>query len=783
MITVVSFGSYCNKPKECEIEPYTKWHNKKKSMKCLLSEETQLRFNKSFIETQKKCDNFSEIERIIVRPRRERSINLEKDMIDLRDLSRFLEMTAHYITIEIQYFKGFELNFSDISIDNEEFWQENSISFTFSQNLFDFYFQKRKLNSCQDFINATNSTNPKSIFQFVSKLNIYQIHLYLSEPRTICPLVFKNSNINILTITGENSYFSNIGLFFSNDSFEDLNSSIYLLNLRVTNIELSLNFLHPDVFKNVETIYIFEQPKKINPDLFVKLNVISDIIFNKVFLKSLMHDSGIDWIKNINKDVHCDLDSSNQLKQFLSNAKRIYFDCVFSPSFDTFPNEDFCLYKDFPINQLVVIMENCKDYELKKIKNKKFSCTYLWITRSYKYLINYTNSKTDKRSMNYLLYSDDYKSISKCEFNKRLEMCNKTKFTTQHFTMDFDIQENLKLAEIIINILSYILSIFGIVTNLFIIITISSKKNKEDFKGVKHYSYLRLNSIFSCLILLIHLISWLNQCIYPFQVFCPRIRKTIFMQYFKIIIEEVLMTTLKFMNNFTYIAFAFNRISLIGKDHNKLVKFMSDLGIKKYIGVTLFISIGLSVIKFFEYRINKGSTLNDYPFFHEFVQQYLESQDRPFLIIFAFISDLLNYLVFFIVNLAIDIGMIVKLRQTLNEKLEKSKEYSSKNQQEKNRKENENAFNNARSMVIWNTSLNILFKMPAISSTIIYLYLRTVKMNICSSNCTVNNINSFLLKFTDFLYFLYISIQFFFYIHYDKKFSQSFKKIISFKKV
>ena len=233
------------------------------------------------------------------------------------------------------------------------------------------------------------------------------------------------------------------------------------------------------------------------------------------------------------------------------------------------------------------------------------------------------------------------------------------------------------------------------------------------------------------------------------------------------------MTTLKFMNNFTYIAFAFNRISLIGKDHNKLVKFMSDLGIRTYIGVTLFISVGLSVINFFEYKINIGSTFNDYPFFHEFSQYndvIILPLTKPIYIIFDFISDVFNYFVFLILNISIDIGMVVKLRQTLNEKLEKSKEYSSKDQQEKKRIENEKAFINARSMVIWNISLNLLFKLPAISYKINYLYMWTNGISICSEK---ENCINLLLKITDFLYFLYISIQYFFYIHYDKNFKKS----------
>ena len=391
--------------------------------------------------------------------------------------------------------------------------------------------------------------------------------------------------------------------------------------------------------------------------------------------------------------------------------------------------------------------------------------------------------------MQILLNSNDYKS--NCNFEKKLEFCNRSNFVSKHIITSFQIYEVMKLTETLINIFSYILSIFGITTNLLIIIIISSKKNKEEFKECKHYSYLRLNSIFSCFILLIHLISWLNQCIYPFQMFCPLIRKTVFMQYFKIIVEEVLMTALKFMNSFTYIGFAFNRISLIGKDHNKLVNFMTDLGIKKYIGVTFFISIGLSVIKFFEYDINFGQPFELYPISYDDVNLILMENHKEKLTVYILnlISDLFNYFIFLIVNFVIDIGMIVKLRQTLNEKLERSKEYNSKDQQEKRRIENETAMDKTRSMIIWNISLNLLFKLPATSYSIIHLYFVIYKSNpnnfwrhpgfakFYIRNCVDEYLCNVFSQFADFLYLFYISIQLFFYKHYDKRFYQSYENI------
>ena len=145
------------------------------------------------------------------------------------------------------------------------------------------------------------------------------------------------------------------------------------------------------------------------------------------------------------------------------------------------------------------------------------------------------------------------------------------------------------------------------------IFTISSKTNQQEFKEFKQYDYMQVNSIFKCCILLLQMSSWLNECIYPYQVFCPVIRKLVGFQYFKIIIQEVLGNSLRFMVNFGYVAFAFNRIALIGKDHNKLTEFFRDVGINTYIGVCFFISLGLSVIKFFHYKINFGEEIPFFP--------------------------------------------------------------------------------------------------------------------------------------------------------------------------
>ena len=136
-----------------------------------------------------------------------------------------------------------------------------------------------------------------------------------------------------------------------------------------------------------------------------------------------------------------------------------------------------------------------------------------------------------------------------------------------------------------------------------------NKNNADLFSGLKQYSYLCYNSIFGLIILTINILSWTTECFYPFEVFCPEIRTYYFFQYFKIIFKSILVSSLNFMCSFTYIAFAFNRINLIDKE----AKFLTKIGIKKYIGITLFISLVLCGMKFFKYTANPGIPYASYP--------------------------------------------------------------------------------------------------------------------------------------------------------------------------
>ena len=215
---------------------------------------------------------------------------------------------------------------------------------------------------------------------------------------------------------------------------------------------------------------------------------------------------------------------------------------------------------------------------------------------------------------------------------------------------------------------------------------------------------------------------------------------------------------------------------------------MCEISIVKYISFSLFISIGFSVIKFFDYEINPGMPHTTYPVSYDYLASKMHEGIHTSVYIVNIIMDLINHFVFLFINLAIDVGMIFKLRQTLKDQLEKSKEYNTKVQQEKKKIENENVLHNARSMIILNNSLNFLLKLPSSFSSIyhlIYIYfLKNVRydtrfLQFFDNVCQDAHFCDMLFQLADSLFFIFISVQFFFYKHYDKKFAQSFNHIIT----
>ena len=414
------------------------------------------------------------------------------------------------------------------------------------------------------------------------------------------------------------------------------------------------------------------------------------------------------------------------------------------------------------------------------------------------------------RNFEMVVMSKSYKSISTCDFKHRLRLCNKSTYQDEKWWGKVDYIILNKKLQSVFKIGQYLVALFGIATNLLVVIVILHKKNKETFKGLNHYSYLWLNSIFNLLILKISLLSWISECFYPFEAFCPETRKSIFTQFFKIIFKEVIVTLLKFMCNFTYVAFALNRIALIGKDHSKLVKFISELDIKVYTLVCFLISSSLSWIKYFKYQVNYFEPNLNYPISNEFdimfmvdniikfykkyknkFSSYLISYELYF--IYNSISDLINYVIFVIICILIDVLMVVRMKRTLEEKLKWYDKETNLQKYETKKKENENAVNKLIKMVVINTVLAVLSKLPNSFMSIVNLYAAFYYRYFYNqftapvfgefySYLLDSGFYSLLIDIYEFLFVVSISIQFFIYMRFDKKFLEGYNMVLLTKK-
>lgn len=239
-----------------------------------------------------------------------------------------------------------------------------------------------------------------------------------------------------------------------------------------------------------------------------------------------------------------------------------------------------------------------------------------------------------------------------------------------------------------------------------------------------------------------------------------------------------------------YVAFALNRISLIGKEHGNLVKLFSKMRLKKFILVSFIVCLMFSTVKFFKYAINRDQPEANYPMSTEWdisaVSVHKSGLKDAYFIVNT-INDLICNVVFVLVCSIIDFYMVVFFRRTLQEKLNRIKHMSQKNVEDK-RKEYEMAVQKAVKMVVINTAVGLIFKLPISIPPFINTYAEFYYKD-QEKKYTKPSFGRFYTKMLDsgfyelmidlgnFLFLISISIQFFLYKKFDKKFLTGLKRL------
>ena len=581
-----------------------------------------------------------------------------------------------------------------------------------------------------------------------------------------------------------------------------INNRIKLINIKIYQERISLTNLNPFAFHTLKYLVIKGNLETFAEDLFENfleislISVISDDFIN-------FFHRGTKWLNSINKNLNV---SYNKIRDLTQNINRIVsveivvINGLYFNRFYTFPNEDICLFKNFPHSQLVLPLIV---FDPAQFDSSDCSCTLLWLQQYYKYYFSSDFSIYEAHIKIDWEYRDLFlnQSIVKCHqsqeyFNRKFLLCNfsqrfeKCDFTAKPETFSingfFSLRFMLKWFQYIIEVyIRTFLCFFGLITNFLTLKVIRNKKHAKNFSNAM-YKHICVNALFNFGYCLIYLLSLINICIYQKTSYCSSIFRTGFAQYFYIYVILLLGNTFRLCCNVSYIFFSISRFALSGTSNkNWLRKFIEKQNIKRfYIGLFVF-TLVFSLFHVFENKVNI--------LFQEFVgfdfdilnqnnvydKRFCESvsfdpsketnfQLTPSLYIgceifkwLNFVNNILNNGIFLIISVFVDIFMIsysnkvVKEKKALNSPhLSEAIAYKAK----------------VNKMLITNGTLYFFSHFPEFLATVIFYFSKSIALfNFCYTAFDCKSI----IEMAQAFHFISVGFQFFIFLKFDQNFKQS----------
>jgi hypothetical protein len=633
-------------------------------------------------------------------------------------------------------------------------------------------------------------SNEKHFFQFYTTISFETV----KYPPILCPLLFRNSKVTELMFFDiYNSFLIRNKLTFykfnDSSSINDLHTdNLRILYLVVYKIDLNSDILHKQLFKNLCVLSIFNSLNRIEQGLLTRLNFesLNEIIFCLDNFREIFHQ-GNKWLADLNAHLKVNLNDVYEVRKnykysmvlaFGYRRNSVSFDTIY-----TFPNEDICLFKDFPHDRLVypVIVPG---------EELTCTCTLKWIQMfihlyaprivnfTYDYSVNYANNVTMPFTYSKTVYKYCHNKDEdlECDFEKIFKNCKSViheEDQYSHFRLDndADVLFFIKwLQFIILVILQPILSLLGILMNILSIACIKNTKKKKDFASPM-YAYILVNCHFNIVFCILMILRLINTCLFPLpfeSIYCSSVFLDQYAQYFKIIFILYLGNVFKLCTNLSYFGFTFSRFILAAnlKDKKWCKRFLS-LSLRKYSILTIALSSIMSLFVLFQYRINSSLDVRkEFPFeirdeifcLHE-ANQFECTLFNSFKIIYKSLNDI----VFFVLVLAIDLCLLRSVQKDLEKK---SKQFTD----QAHRDEILQSSKNINRMVVTNGVVYVLAHLPEFLITILIIAFSSKLANFCEQNLSCDLIN----EEAGFFSLISITGQFFIFLKFNKTFKESF---------
>lgn len=658
-------------------------------------------------------------------------------------------------------------------------------------------------------------------------------------PEKICPLIFKDMNLNQLVLTNTMFEFDT-SLDHRNDLMSRLNSKIQVITFNeISNLRLTRKTLHPQVFANIVQLEIASTALiEIEIDLFASFPQISVIYMGLYNIKGFLHKqvNQLEWVNYINHDlVNATLKPQDYFRlvfvefeaKTTSNTSifdktgpddfgrltpdNLYDSTYFPHMAYQFPDEDFCIFESFPFDNVVqaIIVGDLKDC----------SCTIIWL---YQKLLFYIEIG--------VVDAQQFKSIKSCDtldpnkLNDTLQKCN-----FDQKSSDCDVQETDRLKSnfyqsdpyfsyydmsrildqtkvILIKNIGPLVSFLGVVFNLLIVIPLLynyKRKKTIQIKTLnKHNEIVLLKEPLYKYMLASGLINFVYCLIYLFDLTVPCIATQTYYLYMllekdecfkKDTIVSVTSSILKLVSNFALLQMSICRYVLIGKDHMSFLKTLSTIKFRTFTIITLVVSSGLSVVVYYEeylFASFYGETRNllipdDNPY-----HQYLWNNIKNFHMLswarwgieleLPYLPTLFGFVVFHdLFSYFLYCLLSAFLDIITIKKLREVLDDKAKAKNERNEKSRD-AERKSIIMIVLNSLSNFVFRSPELVGVVAFYIFSFKSHNSFRMLCHGFHECLAFVDLANIFYLMSISNNFFFYYKFNANFKQSFQKLFPF---
>jgi len=235
----------------------------------------------------------------------------------------------------------------------------------------------------------------------------------------ICPVIFEGANLELFEVqnistTNVFSIIDSAALNLTDLPFE-YNINITMFRISSSDLVLNEAVLSPFVFSKLNKLSIVNSfLRNIQNDLFVyfgSFKIFEVELYNfKEFIRTIQNNDS--WISSLNSNISVNLanetdfvnNKDDKILLLLTDLNQTY----------VFPDEDFCIFKNFPHSKLVVPKISTKP-------DLDCSCTLLWLIQ-YKSLYQ---EDLDTPSVVKCLNDPSFDQlVNSCNFELRIKSCN-----------------------------------------------------------------------------------------------------------------------------------------------------------------------------------------------------------------------------------------------------------------------------------------------------------------------------------------------------------------------